>query len=126
MLLNALTKIKNAQDAKQETVKIPFSNMNAAVLDVLEKNKFIESAAKKGRMPKRIIEVRLKYKNGKGAINKIKILSKFSRRLYSGYKKLMPIRHGFGIAVLSTPKGIFDDKTAKKEKVGGQLLFEIW
>ena len=126
MLLDALTKIKNAQDANHETVKIPFSNMNAAVLDVLEKNKFIESVAKKGRMPKRILEVRLKYKNGKGAINKIKILSKFSRRLYSGYKNLRPIRQGFGISLLSTPKGIMDNKTARRNKVGGQLLFEIY
>src|SRR3989344_7649856 len=121
MFLNVLTKIKNAQAVRQETTKLPFSNFDLAILEVLEKNKFIGSASKKGRMPKRILEVRLKYKNGKGAINQIKILSKFSRRLYSGYKDLRPIRQGFGIAVLSTPKGILDNKTARRNKVGGQL-----
>ena len=126
MFLNVLTKIKNAQAVRQETTKLPFSNFDLAILEVLEKHKFIDSVSKKGRMPKRILEVRLKYKNGKGAIQGIKALSTFSRRLYVGYKELRPVRQGYGIAVISTSQGVIDDATARKQKVGGQILFQIW
>ena len=109
-----------------ESVKLPFSNFTSAILEALEKNRFVESVSKKGRTPKRYIEVRLKYKNGKGAITGMKFMSKPSRRLYVGYQDLKQVRQGFGISVVSTPKGVMDNKTARREKVGGQLLFEIW
>ena len=126
MYIDALTKIKNAQFVQRETVKVPFSNLVLAILETLEKNKLIESVSKKGRMPKRIIEVKLKYDHGHGAIHKIKFLSTSSRRLYIGYEDIRTVRQGHGLLVLSTPKGILDGRTARKEKVGGQLLFEIW
>lgn len=126
MYTDLLIKIKNAQTAKKESVKAPYSNFGMAILEILENHKFVEAVSKKGRMPKRIIEVKLKYQNGEGAIHKIKFLSKSSRRLYIGYKDIKPIRQGFGLLVLSTSKGILDGKAAKKQKVGGQLLFEIW
>lgn len=126
MYYNLLTKIKNAQAVKAESVKIPLSNMDLVIAELLVKHKFIDEAVKKGRTPKRILEIKLKYKQGKGAIHGLRLLSKPSRRLYSGYKEIKPIRQGYGLLVLSTPKGIMDGKSAKKEKIGGQLLFEIW
>jgi small subunit ribosomal protein S8 len=126
MYIDILTQIKNAQGANQESIKVPFSNMDLAVLEVLEKNQFVESVSKKGRMPKRIIEVRLKYKNGEGAIHGVKFYSKPSRRLYASYQKIKPVRQGVGLVVVSTSKGIMDGREARKQKVGGQLLFEIW
>ena len=124
--MNTLIKIKNAQDAKKENVKVPFSNFSLAILELLEKHKLVEAVSKKGRMPKRIIEIKLKYNNGEGAIHKIKFLSRPSRRLYMGYKDIKPIRQGYGVLILSTPKGVVDGKTARKQKVGGQALFEVW
>ncbi|MDP3999358.1 MAG: 30S ribosomal protein S8 [bacterium] len=124
--MNTLIKIKNAQDAKKENVKVPFSNFSLAILELLEKHKLVEAVSKKGRMPKRIIEIKLKYNNGEGAIHQIKFLSRPSRRLYMGYKDIRPIRQGYGVLILSTPKGVVDGKTARKEKVGGQALFEVW
>ncbi|MDE2001160.1 MAG: 30S ribosomal protein S8, partial [Patescibacteria group bacterium] len=56
----------------------------------------------------------------------VRILSRPSRRLYAGYKDIRPIRQGYGMLVLSTPKGVMDGKSAKMQKLGGQLLFEIW
>lgn len=126
MYTDLLTKIKNAQDAKIESIKVAYSGMDLAILDILEKHKFIDSISVKGRMPKRVIEVGLKYQNEKGAIQKIKFLSTPSRRQYTGYKDIKPVRQGFGLLVLSTPKGILDGKTAKRQKLGGQLLFEIF
>lgn len=126
MLSDLLIRIKNAQKAQMESVKMPYSNMDWAVAELLAANKYVESAEKKGRMPKRIIEVHLRYVDGKGVISGLKILSTPSRRLYFGYKELKPVRQGYGLGVVSTPKGIMTNREAQKAKVGGQLLFEIW
>lgn len=126
MYYDLLTKIKNAQAVKKESIKIPYSEMDFAIAELLVKNKLVEDVTKKGRLPKRILEIKLKYSDGEGVIRGIKLLSRPSRKLYSGYKSLRPVRQGYGLLVLSTPKGILDGKSAKKEKVGGQLLFEIW
>ena len=127
MYTNLLTIIKNGQQAKKATVKVQYSNGDFAVAELLVKHKLLDSVAKKGRMPKRILEAKLRYdSNGVGAIRGVKFLSKPSRRLYAGYQELNPVNQGFGVLVLSTPKGIVDGKTARKEKVGGELMFQIW
>ena len=127
MYTDLLTRIKNAQKAHKEAIKVPYANFDFAIAEVLAKNNYLENVVKKGRMPKRIIEIKLKYdKDGKGVINDIKILSKPSRRLYGGYREFHPIKQGYGLAVVSTPKGTMTAKEARKAKVGGQLLFEIW
>ena len=100
--------------------------MDMIIAELLAKNNFIESAAKKGRMPKRIIEIKLKYSGREGAITGIKFLSKPSRRLYAGYKELRLIKQGYGTAFISTPKGIMSYQDARKQKLGGEILFEIW
>ena len=126
MYFNLLAKIKNAQAVKKESVKIPYSNLDFSIAELLAKHKFLDSVSKKGRMPKRVLDLKLKYKAGKGAVEGVKILSKPSRRMYVGDREIKPVRQGYGLLVLSTPKGILDGKSARKQKVGGQLLFEIW
>ena len=126
MYTQLLTKLSNAQAVKKENIKMPYSNMDFAVAELLAKHRFVENVAKKGRNPKRFLEIKLMYKNGLGAISGYKILSKSSRRLYSGYSSVRSVRQGYGLLALSTPKGILDGLSAKKQKVGGQLLFEIW
>ena len=126
MYTDLLTRIHNAQRAKKQSVKVPFSNMDFAVAEILATKGFVAAANKKGRLPKRIIEVDLKYENGRGAITGIKFLSVPSRRLYAGFKDLRSVRQGFGVAIVSTPRGIMTSSQARKQKVGGQLLFEIW
>ena len=125
-IADMLTRVRNAQAVKRETVKIPYSNFDFAVAELLAKFKFLDSVSKKGRMPKRVLEAKLKYDDGQGALHDFKFLSKPSRRLYSGHKELRPVRQGFGLLVVSTPKGVMDGKTARKQKLGGQLLFEVW
>ena len=127
MYTDLLTKIKNAQKARKETIKVPYSNFDFTVAELLMKNNYLEGAVKKGRMPKRVLEIKLKYdKNGGGVINGINIISKPSRRLYAGYKEFRPIKQGYGLAIVSTSKGTMTTKEAKKQRLGGQLLFEIW
>ncbi|MDD5547432.1 MAG: 30S ribosomal protein S8 [Candidatus Pacebacteria bacterium] len=122
-ILESLIRIKNAQAVKKETVKLNFSKMGMSILELLKKHGYLDAVK---NVTKKNMEVKLKYKNGIGVIHGIKILSRPSRNLYIGYKEIRPVKQGFGLLVLSTPKGIIDGKTAKKSKMGGQILFEIW
>ena len=127
MYTDLITRIRNAQQAKKEFVKLMFSNSNFAIAELLARKHFVESAAKKGRLPKRVIEIKLRYdKDGKGAIAGARFVSKSSLRKYIGYKDLRGVKQGFGISVISTPQGIMTGSEARKAKVGGELLFEIW
>ena len=126
MYIDLLTKIKNAQAVKKEAFKTPFSGMDMIIAEMLAKHGYIESAAKKGRMPKRIIEIKLKYENGTGVINGIKIISRPSRRLYVKSQELKPVKQNYGLGFISTSRGIMTNGEARKQKLGGQLLFEIW
>lgn len=126
MYTDLLTKIQNAQKAKKATVKVPFSNFDLSIAELLAKHNFVAAVNKKGRMPKRILEIELKYIEEKGAISGVKFLSVPSRRLYAGYAAFRPVKQGYGIALVSTPKGVMTSLDAKRQKIGGQLLFEIW
>lgn len=126
MYIDLLTRIKNAQSAKLASLKTPFSRMDFEIAELLVKHKLLESAEKRGRTPKRIIDIKLRYLEGKGVISGISFLSKPSRRLYASYKEIKPVLQGFGLLFLSTPKGILVGKDARKEKVGGVMLFKIW
>jgi small subunit ribosomal protein S8 len=126
MYIDLLTKLKNAQKAKKESLKVPFTTMDFAIAEILAARGFVGSVSKKGRAPKRVIDIDLKYDGSKGAISGINFLSVPSRRLYVGYQELRPVKQGFGVSLISTPKGILTNKEARKAKVGGQLLFEIW
>ncbi len=127
MYTDVLTRIRNAQAAKKESLKVPFSNMDLVVLDLLAKYGYVAGVNKKGRMPKRVIEVILKYDEKKsGAIKGVSHLSVPSRRIYAGAKELRPVKQGYGLGVVSTPKGIMAYHEAKKANMGGELLFEIW
>ena len=123
MFIDLINKIKNAEAAKKKVLKVRFTKMDAAVAKLLEEKGFLKKAETKGRMPKRIIEIE---PDPARIIKGVKILSKPSRRLYAGYKNLKSVKGGFGFLFLSTPSGILTDKEARKEKVGGELLFEIW
>jgi small subunit ribosomal protein S8 len=127
MYIDMLTRIRNAQAARHEKLKVPYSKMDMSIARLLADNKFIHAAEKKGRMPKRFIEIHLKYKSKKESpISGVKFVSTPARKVYLGYKHLRPVRSGYGLSIVSTPKGIMTSKEARKNTVGGQILFEIW
>ena len=122
-----IIKLKNAQAVKKESVKIPSSNLSEAILAALAKNGFVESFEKKGKGVKKYLDVKLKYgEDGLGKIGSVKLVSKPSRRIYAGYRELRPVKSGIGLLVVSTPRGIMSGKEARKMKLGGEVLFEIW
>ena len=118
-------RIKNAQKAGHETVQFPYSKFKHEILKVLERSGFIGKIERKGKRVKKALEADLLYKDEKPGIEEIKLISKPSRRLYANHKSLRFPRHG-GIIVISTPKGVLTGKEAKNEKVGGELIAEIW
>lgn len=126
MVNDLLARIRNAGLAGHESVQAPFSNFDFAVAKVLQENGFLAEVEKRASGKKGIIQITLKYRGKKPAISGFKIISKPSRRLYTGYRDLKAVKRGYGIAVLSTPEGILTDKEAKKKKVGGEELFHIW
>ncbi len=126
MYTDLLIQLKNAQAVKKESVKVPYSKMDEDIVKILTANNYVGKFEKRGRSPRRILDINLKYPNNEGAIQGIKFISKPSRKIYIGYKEIRPIKHGYGLMVLSTPQGIMAGGEAKKEKVGGEALFEIW
>lgn len=123
MYIDTLTRIKNAQMKGETEVKVPYSKMDKAVLEVLEKEGFIKSVDVKGKRPKKIVKV---YFNEDKPIRGLSFLSKPSLRKYIGYRDMKSVKGGYGVLVVSTPKGVMSGDKAKKEKVGGQLLFKMW
>ncbi len=119
-----IIRIKNAQMRKKESVEIyPKSKMKLEILRILKEEGFIEEYEEKDRT----IIVKLRYyPDGEPLIKDVRRVSKPSRRVYVKYKELKPVMNGLGIAILSTSKGIMSDKTARKLKVGGELLLEVW
>ncbi|MFH1714421.1 MAG: 30S ribosomal protein S8 [Candidatus Nealsonbacteria bacterium] len=121
-----LNRIKNAQAAGLQTVIVPFSNLKYEVSNLLEKNGFVDKVEKKGRKTKKEIEITLKYQDGIGAISGLKRISKPGQRMYSDSRKIRRVRDGFGMAILSTSKGLMTNNEAKKKKQGGEIICEVW
>lgn len=122
-----LTIIKNGSMIKKEKVIAPFSKFKFKVAKLLEKEGFIKEARIKRREGKRIIEVFLAYdKEGNSKIEKMKRISKPGRRIYLPWKKIWSVKRGRGILIISTSKGIMTGKEAKKRKLGGEVISEIY
>ena len=122
-----LTSIRNAQAVGKQTVSVPYSKIKMDIAKILAKEKFIKEADHKGKKVKKTIDMILAYDDlGRPAISNIKRVSKPSRRVYSPSSKIKKIRQGFGFQILSTPKGGITGKEAVREKVGGEVICEIY
>ncbi|MDE2019307.1 MAG: 30S ribosomal protein S8 [Patescibacteria group bacterium] len=128
MYYDLLPKIKNAIQARKDKMVVPFSRMDFSVLNLLAENGYIKSAEKEttANGKKSVIVVRLGVKTKTAKVNDFKTMSKPSRHMYVDYRSLRSVRQGHGMAVLSTSKGIMTGKEARKQKTGGEYLFEIW
>lgn len=122
-----IIKIKNAGNAGKEFVSVPFSKLRLAVADVLAKEGFIKSVSKVGEKVIKNLNIEIAYlENGAPRIKGVEKVSKFSKRIYKGTSDIKPFKYGYGMIIYSTPKGILTGKEAKKENVGGEVLFKIW
>ena len=126
-IADLIIRLKNAGAVKKQSVSIPFSILKMAVAEKLKEAGFVQAVEKKGKKVKKTLEVVLKYsEKGQHAITDVKRVSKPGRRIYMSTRDIRPVRYGHGTLVLSTPKGIKTDEEARKEKVGGEAMFEIW
>ena len=133
-IADMLNRIRNAQAVLHPTVVLPFSNLKYEIAKILEKKRFIEKAEKKGRKTKKIIEIVLKYDSENldssgiktPVISGLKRISKPGQRIYLSTKKIRPVKSGLGIAIISTSKGLMTNGEARKQKLGGEVLCEIW
>ena len=127
-IADMLTRIRNANTAKHDTVDVPSSKMKVAIADILVNEGFIEKydIVEEGNF--KTIRITLKYgvdKNEK-VITGIKRISKPGLRVYAGKDELPRVLGGLGIAILSTNQGIITDKEARKLQVGGEVLAFVW
>ena len=111
--------------ARKEDIESPYSKFRESILKKLVEQKFVKGYKIEGEKIKKL-KIELLYKDGNPALTDVKLYSKPGRRWYVSYRQLRPVKGGLGCAIISTPKGILTDKEAKKHKVGGELLFEIW
>ena len=125
-----LTTIMNAQVMNKKSVVLPFSSMKFSIAAILRSNGYLTEVERKKRKTKKseheLLFITLKYDEHGPAINGVRIISRPSRRMYIKASQIKPIRSGYGISVISTPKGNMNSKEAKKQKLGGEVLFEIW
>ncbi len=128
-IADMLTRIRNANTAKHDTVDIPSSKMKVAIADILVKEGYIKGyeivSDKKGFNN---IHVTMKYGKDKNekVISGLRRISKPGLRVYANCEELPQVLGGLGIAIISTNKGILTDKQARKENVGGEVLAFIW
>ena len=126
VIADMLTRIRNASNAKHETVDVPASNMKKAIADILANEGYIKGYQVVEDGKQGIIRITLKYVNKKKAITGIKRVSKPGLRVYSNCEDIPMVMNGLGIAIISTSKGIMTDKKARIENVGGEVLAFVW
>lgn len=120
-----LVRLQNASRVGHERVTLPFSKAKYALAELLSKEGYVGDVEHKKDSHALVVE--LKYASGGlPAIAGTKRVSKPSRRLYMGVRDIRPVKRGHGLLVLSTPAGVLTDKEARRKRVGGEALFEIW
>lgn len=126
VIADMLTRIRNANDAKHESVEIPASNMKKAIADILVNEGYIKGYQIIDDNKQGMIKVTLKYVGKQKAITGLKRVSKPGLRVYANCEDMPKVMNGLGIAIVSTSKGIMTDKMARKENVGGEVLAFVW
>ena len=121
-----LTRIRNGQRARKDSVVSPASKLRARVLDVLQREGYIRGYSEEALAGHPGLRIELKYFEGQPAIQYVARVSKPGRRVYSGAQSLPRVRNGLGMTIVSTPRGVLSDAEARDQNVGGEVLAEIF
>ena len=121
-----LTRIRNGQQARKDSVVSPASKLRSNVLDVLQREGYIRGYTEEELAGHKGLRIELKYFEGQPAIQHLARVSKPGRRVYSGAKELPRVRNGLGITIVSTPKGVLSDAEARDQNVGGEVLCQVF
>ena len=126
-IADMLTRIRNSQMRGKSTVVTPASKLRAWVLDVLADEGYIRGYEKvTGPDGHPALEISLKYFDGTPVIRELKRVSKPGRRVYMGVKDIPSVRQGLGVSIVSTPKGVMSDQSARSQNVGGEVLCTVF
>lgn len=122
-----LTRIRNGQRARKDTISSPASRLRSNVLDVLKREGYIRNYTQREIRPGiNEVDIQLKYHEGEPVIREISRVSTPGRRVYSKIKDLQRVYNGLGIAILSTPRGVLSDSEARDMNVGGEILCQVF
>jgi small subunit ribosomal protein S8 len=126
-LADMLTRIRNGSKAKFEKVDIPSSKMKREIAKILKEEGFIKNfKVVTGEERHEILRIFLKYDAGRKEVIHIRRISKPGRRVYVGKDRIPSVMSGLGLSILSTPKGVLTDKSARQANVGGEVICHIW
>lgn len=127
VIADMLTRIRNANDAKHQTVDVPASNMKKSIADILVNEGYIKSYQVIEDGKQGVIRITLKYGQNKSKVIKgLRRVSKPGLRIYSNCEDMPKVMNGLGIAIVSTSKGVMTDKKARELHVGGEVLAFVW
>ncbi|OGD82903.1 30S ribosomal protein S8 [Candidatus Curtissbacteria bacterium RIFCSPLOWO2_01_FULL_39_62] len=119
---NMFATIKNGYMANKNNVSVPYSKFKLEIAKVLEKQNFVGKVAQKDKK----IEIDLLYENQKPKVAEIKKVSKLGLRVYSKSKHINLVKGGRGITIISTPNGVMAGSEARKKKLGGEVICQVW
>ena len=125
-IADALTRIRNANLVKHESVSMPHSNLKEELTKVLKKEGYVDSYTVEEVKGFKEINITLKYDNNQSVITGLKRISRPGLRVYSKAKNMPRVFDGMGIAVVSTSKGLMTEKEARANKLGGEILCYVW
>ena len=126
-IADMLTSIRNAQAVKKDSLSFPFSKLKHEVAKILEKSGFVEKIEAEKKKFKRTLKITLKYGDlGVPAVLGLRRISKPGQRIYKGFSEIKRVKGGYGIAIISTSKGLMTDKEARKQRLGGEVICEVW
>lgn len=125
-IADLLTRIRNANMAKHESLEVPASNIKKEIVEILKQEGFVSDVEYIEDNKQGIIKIFLKYSKGERVIKGIKRISKPGLRVYAKADELPKVLNGLGIAIVSTSNGVVTDKVARKNNTGGEVLAYIW
>ena len=125
-IADMLTRIRNANQERHETVSIPGSKIKVQIAEILKNEGFVKGYTVEEDGVKKNIVITLKYKGNERVITGLKRISKPGLRIYAKVNEIPKVLNGLGIAILSTSQGIMTDKEARAKRVGGEVLAYVW
>lgn len=125
-ITDMLNQIRNGQAVLKTDVLIPFSKIKYEIAAILSANGFLGEVKKAVKGKHKALKINLKYDNGVPAISGIKRVSKPGQRIYEKVIGIKKVRGGYGMSIISTPKGLMTNKEAKNKKLGGEIICQVW
>lgn len=125
-IADMLTRIRNALSAGHRTVEIPGSKTKRNIAEILKREGFIDGYVLEDRQVGKALAIQLRWTGEQPAILGIQRLSKPGQRRYARCRDIPKIRNGLGILIVSTPRGLMTDKSARREGIGGELVCSVW